>query len=338
MRRLLSFVVVLAASGLGLFVPSAAAPDIVRSLTVSGTEVGMYPAFDPAVLRYAATTTASTGGTLEITATTSDPSGSVLVDGQPATTPTTVSGLAEGQEVSVVIDDTDGRTTYSVMYLPAGFPALYATTRTPDREQPGLIGLTLNAFDGAQPAFGAIVDRNGVPVYAVDGPWDTDLKQQPNGDVTVSRLTRAGGGHTGYALVTLDRSDRSLPEEPTSYEVTDGLTDTDGHDSIRLADGSTATVSSMVHCPSQSRSTTYAFHSTRLTAASRRGTEPPTMRAIPSAAARSEPTRTTFCRSIPGSTCWTSATTASEGTARGTPGPNPRKSVRSASLGTHTMS
>ena len=242
MRRLLSFVVVLAASGLGLFVPSAAAPDIVRSLTVSGTEVGMYPAFDPAVLRYAATTTASTGGTLEITATTSDPSGSVLVDGQPATTPTTVSGLAEGQEVSVVIDDTDGRTTYSVMYLPAGFPALHATTRTPDREQPGLIGLTLNAFDGAQPAFGAIVDRNGVPVYAVDGPWDTDLKQQPNGDVTVSRLTRAGGGHTGYALVTLDRSDRSLPEEPTSYEVTDGLTDTDGHDSIRLADGSTVLI------------------------------------------------------------------------------------------------
>lgn len=239
MRRVLGVVVVLAVSSLGLFVPTAAAPDPVRSLAVTGTDVVSYPAFDPAIRRYAATTTVATDGTLEITATTTDPDGVVLVDDAPATGPTTVSGLAEGDEVSVVIDDAAGRATYSVMYLPAGFPALHATTRTPDQEEPGLIGLTLNAFDGVQPAFGAIVDRNGVPVYAVDGPWDTDLKQQPNGDVTVSRLTRAGGGHTGYALVTLDRTDRSLPEEPTSYEVTGGLTDTDGHDSIRLADGST---------------------------------------------------------------------------------------------------
>ena len=65
------------------------------------------------------------------------------------------------------------------MYLPAGFPALHATTNLPGQVQPGLVGLTLTP--STRPArFGALVDRNGVPVYAVTGPWDTDLKEQPN--------------------------------------------------------------------------------------------------------------------------------------------------------------
>jgi hypothetical protein len=210
-------------------------------LSVAGTEVGMYPGFDPAIVRYAATTNAATGGTLQITATTSDPDGTVMVDGSLATSAVTVTGLSAGDEVSVIVDDAAGRAAYRVMYLPAGFPKLDATTFDPNRVTPGLIGLTLNAFDGVQPAFGAIVDRNGVPVYAVDGPWDTDLKQQPNGDITVSRLT-SKPGHTGYALATLDTSDRRLPEKAQRYDVAGDLTDTDGHDSIRLADGSTVLI------------------------------------------------------------------------------------------------
>ncbi len=240
MRRLLVLVIVLAGSGTGVLVTGQAAASAppTRTLAVAGTGVGMYPAFDAATLRYAATTTSATAGTVEITATTTDPGGVVLVNGAPTTSPTTtVTGLTEGQDVRVVIDDGAGRTAYSVMYLPAGFPALHATTNRTGQVQPGLVGLTLNAFDGVQPAFGAIVDRNGVPVYAVTGPWDTDLKEQPNQEVTVSRLT-SKPGKSGYALATLDTTERQLPELKRR-DVGDDLTNTDGHDSIRLADGGT---------------------------------------------------------------------------------------------------
>jgi hypothetical protein len=242
MRRGLTVGLCLLVSGLGGFMASAeAAADPVRTLSVAGTGAAMYPDFEPGTLRYAATTTEATGGELEVTATTDDPAGVVLVQGTPTvSTTTTVSGLAEGEDVTVVIDDAAGRTTYSVMYLPAGFPALHATTNQASAVEPGLIGLTLNAFDGVQPAFGAIVDRNGVPVYAVDGPWDTDLKQQPNGEITVSRLT-SKPGKTGYSLVTLDTTERDLPEIAWR-DVAGDLTDTDGHDSIRLADGSTVLI------------------------------------------------------------------------------------------------
>ena len=63
------------------------------------------PDFDPTITRYAATTTAESDGTLEVTATTSDPDGVVLVDGAPATGPATVEGLEPGEEVSKLIDD-----------------------------------------------------------------------------------------------------------------------------------------------------------------------------------------------------------------------------------------
>ncbi len=222
MRRLLVLVIVLVGSGTGVLVTGQAASSAppTRTLAVAGTAVGMYPEFDAAILRYAATTTSATAGTLEITATTTDPGGVVLVNGTPTTSPTTtVTGLTEGQDVRVVIDDDVGRTAYSVMYLPAGFPALHATTNLPGQVQPGLVGLTLNAFDGVQPAFGAIVDRNGVPVYAVTGPWDTDLKEQPNQEVTVSRLT-SKPGKSGYALATLDTTERQLPSSSGATSAT----------------------------------------------------------------------------------------------------------------------
>ena len=236
MRRLLPIVAVLSLLGWGACVPSAASPTPTRSLSVTGTGVGMYPAFDPDVERYAATTTSATAGTLTVTATTSDPSGRVLVDGWPATGPTTLTGLGTGDEVSVVIDDAAGRTAYSVIYLPAGFPALTATVQGAG-VQPGLVALTLNAFNFAtpQPSFDTIVDRNGVPVWVDEASGsDLDLRRQPNGEVTVSRPTTVPG-HTGTSLVTLD--DRL--EESTRRDVVAPLTNTDNHDSVRLADGST---------------------------------------------------------------------------------------------------
>ena len=68
-----------------------------HTLHVSGTGVGMYPAYQPSVRRYAATTTEATypsdatdnttnrGASITVAASTSDPHGTVLVDGVPLT-------------------------------------------------------------------------------------------------------------------------------------------------------------------------------------------------------------------------------------------------------------
>ncbi|HET9419957.1 MAG TPA: aryl-sulfate sulfotransferase [Nocardioides sp.] len=233
MRRLLLFSVILAVAGSGSLVAGQAAASAppARAIAVAGPGVGMYPAFDPAISRYAATTTSATGGTLEIAATTSDPDGLVRVNGAPATTPTTVvSGLSEGDEVSVIIEDGGGTTAYSVVYLPAGFPAMTATTTGP--VQDGYIGVGLTTF-ASGPSFEALLDRNGVPAWVRTGIGN-DFKRQPNGELTVMRPTTAAG-HTGTDLVVLDEEF----QEQHRLRVGNGLTDTDNHDAQRLADGST---------------------------------------------------------------------------------------------------
>ena len=108
--------------------PALAAAPPVHTLVVTGPGIGSYPAFDPGVERYAVTTTAATGGTLTVHASTTDPAGVVRVDGRVAPGGTaTVTGLAEGDEVSVFIEDSAGTEVHSLVYLPAGFPALEAT-------------------------------------------------------------------------------------------------------------------------------------------------------------------------------------------------------------------
>lgn len=240
MRRLLLLLVVLAASVSGVFVPTSATPLPTRSITVAGTEVEMYPAFDAAIERYAVTTTTNTAGSLDVTATTTDPAESVVVDGSRATgDTTTLTGLQAGQQVTVAFVGGASPQTYTLMYLPAGFPKLSVTggvkTSYPG-VAPGLIGLTLNTFTGL-PAYDAIVDRNGVPAWAAPATGaDLDLKQQPTGDITVSRGP-ASTGRTGAAQTTLDPLDGFA--ETARQEVRSPLTNTDGHDSETLPDGST---------------------------------------------------------------------------------------------------
>lgn len=240
MRRLLLFVTALAVSGLGAFVPTSAATAPTRTLTVTGTEAAMYPAFDAGIDRYAVTTTANTGGTVDVSASTDDPTETIEVNGTPvAGDPTPVTGLQAGDLITVAFVGGGSPHTYTVMYLPAGFPQLSVTggvkTSYPG-VAPGLVGLTLNTFTGL-PAYDAIVDRNGVPVYAeLATGGDLDLKQQPTGDVTVSRGP-ASQGKTGVAQMTLDPLHGFA--ETARQEVRSPLTNTDGHDSEALPDGST---------------------------------------------------------------------------------------------------
>lgn len=240
MRKFVGALMCLCVSILLVFVPSAtpgagATPGPVRSVEVTGSGAAMYPVFDPAVTRYALTTDATTAGNVTVTATTSDPTGAVYVDGAVSTGPTQVTGLNAGDEVSVIIADSGGRTAYSVIYLPTDFPKISVTTNQAGVE-PGLIALTLNTFEATplQP-FDTIIDRNGVPVYAVPAAQgDLDLKQQPDGSITVQRPTTSAA-NTGVDMVTLD----DQLAESTRTHVQAPLTNTDGHDSERLPDGST---------------------------------------------------------------------------------------------------
>lgn len=215
-------------------VADAAAAPPAHTLRVSGRGVGMFPAFDPATGRYAMTTTGVTRGTVRVTATTSDPDGTVSVNGRPEPDGvTTVTGLTEGDEISVIISDSAGTAVHSLVYLPAGFPEIRLRTQR-GGIAPGYVALTLTTWDrGPTPSFDAVVDVHGVPVW-VDrrAVASLDLKRSGNGQLTVSRPT-ATPHRTGHRIVALDERLTRV----AAYETV-GLTDTDGHDSILRPDGS----------------------------------------------------------------------------------------------------
>lgn len=230
-RLLVALVLALAGLTVPLGTASVAAPAATHSISVAGAGVGMYPAFEPAVERYGVTTTGATGGTVKVTAKTSDPDGVVLVNGRAVTRPTAVTGLGDGDEISVIFEDSDGRSVHSLVYLPARFPALEVVENRPETA-PGVVGLTLSEWNDNSDHFETAVDRNGVPAHVQRVPGNSmDFKRQPDGTLSVSRVTSTPG-RTGHALHLLDDQLRS-----TSVHETEGLKDTDGHDSIVLPNG-----------------------------------------------------------------------------------------------------
>jgi hypothetical protein len=231
-RALLAWATLLLAV-MALSVPAAeAAP--ARTLSVTGDGAEMFPAFDPSIDRYALATATSTAGTVDVSAS-PGPGETVTIDGGSTTH---LTGVQPGHEISVAFSGGESPHTYTVIYLPAGFPRLTvaggARSSFPG-VQPGLIALTPNTFAAGSTDFLAVVDRNGVPIHAEAAPFNADLKQQPNDEITVSRPTTSGAPHTGYALTTLD----DQFEETARREVGGALTNTDMHDSVRLLDGTT---------------------------------------------------------------------------------------------------
>ena len=138
---------------------SAAAPPT-HTLRVSGTGVLMYPAYDGVVRRYAATTTEETfpsdaadnttnhGAEITVDATTSDPEGTVLVNGKPiADGQTILKNLDAGDEISVIYVDSAGREADSVFVLPALFPTMTTTVNTPEVNLTLLTRISISAFE-----------------------------------------------------------------------------------------------------------------------------------------------------------------------------------------------
>jgi hypothetical protein len=186
------------------------------------------------VRRYAITTTGATGGVVTVRASTSDPAGTIRINGRLAPDGNaTLEGLTDGDEISVFITDSSGTRAYALMYLPAGFPELEVVEKQPG-VMPGRVGLTISQWNqSGSPNFEVALDQNAVPVHV----WSTnkgtlDLKRQPNGSYSVSRPTESEG-RTGSAVVELDTTFREIRR----HETVD-LLDTDGHDSLLQPDGS----------------------------------------------------------------------------------------------------
>lgn len=196
-------------------------------ITVTGA-TRMYPAFDPAITRYAVHP--APDGSVHVDATDAD---AVWINGaRDADGAATFTAPAPGDEISVFLQDGPGRHAYALHVLPPGFPTLSATATGPSL-QAGSIALTLDRYDGVSPRFEAVVDRHGVPSYTrTHRERVLDLKMAANDRFTVHRPTTTPG-RSGGALVVLDDQFRELRRIETT-----GLVDTDDHDSLLLPDGS----------------------------------------------------------------------------------------------------
>ena len=217
---------------------TVAAATPVHTLEVSGAGVVLYPAFEPGIERLAMTTTAATGGTVRVTAATSDPEGTVTVDGRPVADGTvTVTGLGEGDEVPVVFEDSGGREVHALVHLPAGFPRLTTSVDTPGVSDGDLLVNLSRYDDSGTPNFEAAVDRHGVPSYVRSFPASKrsgDLKPTGfGGHYTVFRTPTSTPGRSGGQVVELDSGFSEVRRLETV-----GLQHTDSHDSLLREDGS----------------------------------------------------------------------------------------------------
>ena len=209
---------------------ASSAPMGTTAISVAGDGVGMYPGFDPSISRYAVTTTDATAGT--VTVSVAAGGRPVYVDGVPARGGTqTLTGLTEGDEISVFVGAGSAREVYSLIYLPVDFPSLVATS-SGSGPAPGMVLMTLTMFGTTSETYETALDANGVPVYAHTGDASIDLKPAPGGGYTVARRTAQPGG-TDVDIVSLDSA-----FQETGRRRGVGLPTIDTHDSISLPDGS----------------------------------------------------------------------------------------------------
>lgn len=228
----LAILMAVGVSALAVLAPTSttASPAADHQIELSGASVTTYPPFDPGVDRYGIRTGPATGGSVTVTATTSDQHGTITLNGQRVGNgvAATVDGLTAGDEVSVVISDVVGIAVHSYIYLPPGFPILETTGNGSD----GFVFLDLIRFSD-DPGFETIIDGRGVPIYVNATNLRTwDFKRQPDGRYSVVRQTSTSG-QSDYEVVVLDEQF----EESASYETV-GLQNTDNHDSILAQDGS----------------------------------------------------------------------------------------------------
>lgn len=207
---------------------AAALPGAVRQVSVTGTGVSTYPTYDESVSRFAVRHGSATSGTVTVTATTSDPDGSVWLNGRPVTNgaPVEVSGLATGDEIAITIEDVDGRLQQSFVYLPTDFPQIDLAIDEPG-QAPGFVALGLTSFLSG--GYEAVVDRNGVPVHVRD-QIGQDFKVS---DIDPDHYTVARPVSDGWKISELDER----LDEVRSFRLDGVPSSTDFHDAELLPGG-----------------------------------------------------------------------------------------------------
>lgn len=208
----------------------AAAAVPAHTMKVGGDGVSIYPSPSPDVYHYGIRTTAATGGTVTISASTSDPTGRVTIgtgSAQLGTASATLTGLTSGDKVTVTYDDADGVRVDSLIYLPSDFPQLVATTSgTPQR---GDVFINVGGYATA-------VDQNAVPVFLTQNTGGADFKKQPNGNYSTSEYV---GGPAGYQIAEFDKSFHRIG----THSARPPVVNTDAHDSILEPNGNQVTIS-----------------------------------------------------------------------------------------------
>lgn len=212
---------------------ASAAPGPVHTVTVSAVTgtLTQWPAYHAAVDRFAVVPSSAANDSVVVTATTSDPGGTVLVDGRPVISgdPATVTGLTPGDEVSVIIDDAGGHSAQSWVYLPSTFPQLSTTGTLGEGDDH--VFLTLGNFVTTTP-YEVAVDGNAVPSWFEQGSG-SDLKPVDLGATRYAMARKASGG--GYRVDELDQRFQTI----RSHQLDAVPASTDFHDSELLPDGRT---------------------------------------------------------------------------------------------------
>ena len=190
-----------------------------------------WPAYGAKIHRFAVVPTNAANRSLVVKASTSDPDGTVLVNGRPVKSgkATTVRGLMAGDELSVIIDDRAGHSAQSWIYLPATFPRL-STKGTLDQGDDHVF-VTLGNFLTTTP-YETVLDAHAVPSWFEQGNG-SDLKPVRRGKTRYSLARPAVGG--GYRIDELDRRFRTI----RSHQLSGVPASTDFHDSEVLPHGRT---------------------------------------------------------------------------------------------------
>jgi len=225
---------VLAALG-GCSSDDAGQPPILTDLEVHGTRTSLNPAFDPNVLRYSVI---AGGGEQQVTIV---PRASeqmfVSINGHlvPTGISTQVADLSPGDVIEIEVH-AYGRNhdpkKYEILYLPADFPELTVTLRTPEASAMPLY-VTLNSRGTA---YLGILDNHGVPLFyrAEERPVYDFKWQAATGERSYLRLTgttNRWGRQNGEAVV-LDSAFHEVERFTTV-----GLSHTDIHDFLITPNG-----------------------------------------------------------------------------------------------------
>jgi hypothetical protein len=234
MRRIVAWLVVVSSAAACASDSDAQSQDegsapLDGTLTIDGEGLSMYPAFDPAIERYGIRTADASTGTVTVTAAFGSDA-EVIVDERPSNgAAVEVADVESGEEIEIDVS-VGGRTaTYTLVYLPVGFPDIEVETSGEVAE--GYTFLTLRRI--ADPVvYESVIDSNGVPVhqFATELP-SSDFKVQPNGTYSVARQINPEG-QPDHEIVVMNAEF----EEIDAFQNLN-LQNTDDHDAILRADG-----------------------------------------------------------------------------------------------------